>query len=266
MKIKFARQLLGVTLSALLTIGCQAAYHTEFETPPFNLDSTIIGTGGWISSAGASSALAHAKVVKAPWGVGDDSNALRLWRETSDTNSIRLKNNLDEPLEGQVKVTIGMAFDFSGNSGRTNFAFFDLSQNHSPLLLGFINSSSGGIFYRGIKDNPDVVILAKEDVKPNSVYTFTLSIDINAQTFDLLVSGLKADGSDFLFAEEGISAGPFNNKKLSTFYLESTGSSVLKSYVTSIDAHAIPEAESFALLLAGGIVTGLFLQFRPKHP
>lgn len=254
MIIKTKKLLLGGALSLLTAFTSQADYRTEFETPPFALNTTAIGYDNWVIAGTSSSAPAHAKVVETPWS---DTNSLRLWRETSDTTQIRLKKDLNDPREGLVKLSVELAFDFETktDSGAIQFSLYDLWAGHGPLLFGFTNSSgaTGGLFFRGVSTGDTVVILSKSDVSVNSPYTFTFTIDVAAKLFDLSVTGLKADGTDFSFSQTGITSGAFSGNKLKTLYIGNTGNSTLKGYVSSIDVHAIPEPGQTALLLGGGI-------------
>lgn len=255
MKTNLSSLALGLALSFSLTVASYADYHTTFQTPePYTLNSTILGHDGWVKSDGTSSASAHAKVVQAPWDSQGGSNALRLWRETTDTTSIRLKHDLAEPFEGEVTVTVGMAFNFPNTSGRTLFGFVDGANGRSPIVFGFSNSVTGGLFYRGSHDWDEVIFLPRDQVRLNSVYTFTLSINVATETFDLSVSGLKADGTEYFFSQSNLKTDVFAKKKLTTLYVENGGNVNHMSYISFIDVKAIPEPGSVALLLGGGLV------------
>ncbi len=255
MKTEFTKLILGCAFAVLMSAVCHAGYHTEFQTPsPYTLNSTVIGSDGWESVSEGS----RATVVKAPWDLEGDTTALRLYRETGDS-AIRLKNGDFEAIEGFAKVSVGMAFDdFSGNKGKTTFAFHDLSQSQSPIVFGFDNADGGGLYYRGINTSEQVVILPKAQVQLNSVYTFTLSINVSEKTFNILVTGFDEEGAEFSYAKANITSGNFGQSKLRLVYVETSSVATYKSYVSFIDVRAIPEPGSVALLFGGGVIACSF--------
>jgi len=233
------------------SLNAADAYSTTFATPPYTLGTTVIGTDGWVlPSAGSSSASTLATVIAAPW----DSNARVLSLAGSATNN-RLKNSSFTAFTtGEVEANASLAFDATtSHSGRyTQVAFQDLTSTSSPLTFGLNYTSTGGLYYQA-RGDVEVVILAKSDVKLNALYVFSLDIDLDASTFDILVTGIKADDSPFTYSQSGITW--TGSKSFSTLFLNNT--SAYTSYVDAISIHPVPEPSSVALLAIGAVLVGV---------
>ncbi len=254
--------------AVLAPVVAVAEYHTDFATPPYVLNSTVVGPDrtvgidGWRDTGGSSttSAYQNARVVAAPWEGG--SNVLRVFKETSDDYTVRLINNSFEAVTGLVELKVGMAFDFPVDTNRgsqsTTVAFRDLSQAASPIVFGLDFSSGGGLYYKG--EGAAVVLLGKNQLRMNAVYEFTLTIDFEAHEFDINIAGQYSDGSAFNETREKIAfADSFSAVSLLYVGNSVSGGSApsFKSYITHIDLQAVPEPGSVALLLGGaGVALG----------
>ncbi len=231
-----------------------AGYETHFETPsPYTLGATAIGSNGWAISGGSTSAETNAVVIRAPWDLSESTNVLKLKKATNGDSNVRLMNSSFAPLKGKVEVVAGMAFDFKLTEHKgtnTTVSFRDLYAGNGPISFGFTHTETGGLYYRGT--GGEIVILPKAEIKMNAVYTFHLSIDIEAQLFDLSVTGTKADNTAFSFTVANLESGAFTNQELSLIFLQQTGNVNFTGYISSLDVQAIPEPGVAQLLLGVG--------------
>ncbi len=261
MKIQTAKLLFGIAFGLMTAPFCQADYETKFNEPPYELGKTIVDVDGWVPTKSSNNgSKAYGIMVVAPWD--STSTVLRL-QGGDNTQKVRVKNSSFAPFSGEVKVVVGMAFNFDPletavKGARSSFAFFDLASGRSPISFGLDYDANGGLFYdASTATTPNYVkILDANEIKMNSLYEFTLLIHLEQETFDIFVTGLKADGDPFSASALSIPTGTFKDgiPVIDTLYVENMGSINSTAYLDHVGIYAIPEPGSTALILGGGIV------------
>lgn len=247
---------MGLPFLGVVVFGgmAQAAFLTGFDVPPYTLNGTVVGTQGW-TTYGTSSASTNALVIQNPMNASD--TLLRLRKTATGDASVRIKNNSFTAFTGTVYVDVAMAFDFnpaSDTSTATTVAFADLSQVTSPVSFGVDYATAGGLFY-GI-NSTRTVFLTKSNIKMNSIYLYSMKIDLVAKLFDLSVTGTLADNSPLNYSISNVSFNGLSGNSLSSIYMEISARQNYISYIDSVAISSVPEPSSLIMISLGAFLLG----------
>ncbi len=243
MKIFSISPLLFAFFSAQFFCSAKAdGYETNFAVPPYSVGASAIGIDGWEKPAfGNSSAETNAMVADAPWEPGQQ--ALRLAKTSGADYEVRLKNVSFDPIEGVIRMTASLAFDFPVSDNRTNnaattVAVRDFTAQGSPVSFGMDYSANGGIYYKGEGDA--VVVLPKDQIKMESVYKFTIDINMLERNFSVEITGAKSDGTPFRCAESSVPCKSFGAKPFNTVYVGHNARPDYVAYLRQIGVQTLP--------------------------
>lgn len=191
-----------IPLSAAFAVGVlsmsslRADYTVPMTDPPFSMGKSVIGIEGWEHRSDRANDDA-VRLVKVRWD--DYRPALFLYGAS-------IKNDFPKTHGTQVRVTLKVAFSFP--MARINLQQFRLLIGGAPFPeIAFQANSDGGIGFGDGTGRSMEILVPYKDVKSQSFYTITALIDFDKMTYDITITGVKADGSPLSIERKEI---PFN--------------------------------------------------------
>jgi hypothetical protein len=214
-----ARPLRTAVAAALaLILGATAArsdYTCNVGAPPYAVDRSIIGIGGWeYRLPTTEDHTARSRVVAVRWNAYKPAIMLK---------GANLKNTFPPTKSAQVIITFDVAFTFPdrGATGKQ----FRLGFMGAPMGEIFMDlGNEGGLGYQADgSGRGGIVVLKKADMKVNSFYRFIVKVDYASMKYEVAITGHRKDGAPFHFTS---GKAPFESraKNVSGLYLLSGAS------------------------------------------
>lgn len=241
-KTPYILALLGVTALAGLTANAQTYWSANFTTAEgYQLDQTVIGVNEWEASR-IDGPDTDAAVV-----MHQGSPALRVI-STATAGGPGNRNtrifNADMSVPGFAIIQARMAYEWdTGTPSTTPVRFFPDVESQRAFDLHF--HPQDGIYIQ--TGQGDIEILELADVSYGGYYDFEFAINYVDHTFDMSVTGFRADESPFTFQQSNI-ASLNQRSSLGRVSIFSNRGDINTLYVDSISV--IPEP-AYAGILVG---------------
>lgn len=178
----------------LSLLNVRADFIPNFGAAPYAMDQTVIGVDGWEYRLPdrEQNTPDMARVVQLA------NNGLKPGLELKNVN---LRNVSFPPATGD-KITVSFSLALEVPKGKPLGRSFRLWFGSVPLgEIYFEEGEAGGFGYGAENDGRTggTLCIPQADVSDNNFYTFTLEIHSTQLTYDLTVTGEKADGSPLNF-------------------------------------------------------------------
>lgn len=255
---------------ALPLYAAEAAtlWSTDFTSPPYTTDATVVDVEGWTESLFDSENNSDASLIAYSGATG--GTALRLYSTSTNPATLRQRSriyNSFEKVEGpKVEASFSIAYDWKGSSVNGTSIYFATTTETSPITLYF--SAKDGLYLRGTYgDETDRPILSAALAAKNSFYNFTVLFDFDARTFDLTVTGLDVNGEavNLTFNDIGFRTGtPTSMNGVNIVYLINDRGDNISTYVDQITIASIPEGSTLGMLGGAGAVAMIGSLLRRK--
>ena len=189
----------SITVLAFISLCglVRANFLADFGESPYVQNESVLGIDGWENRLPTETdTRERALVESAPWGEGKPVLVLR---------GASIKKGFPELVGGRVSITFTLAVQGVGPvlPGRQFRIFFE----GAPIgEIYYEPGPDGGFGYAGGGDGRSggILCVPQSEILENAFYTFTLEIDPDQQTFQIAVTGKKADGSCLDFIAENI--------------------------------------------------------------
>lgn len=187
-----------LTLLAACTLGANFAfadYTVPLAEPPFKFGETIIGIEGWEHRLVADKENNDsARLEKLYW---EDELPVFVFDGAS------VKNDFPKTTGSQVRITLRVAFTFPEKP---------LALQQFRLLIGgapfreivFQGNEEGGIGFGAGDARTMKVLVPFHELKSQSFYTITILMDYDRASYDISITGTKADESPLTFEQKDI--------------------------------------------------------------
>lgn len=176
----------------------RADFKPDFSAPPYVLNQTVLKVDGWEDRLPTEEDTTEtARLAPVSWN--QDKPAIVLERSS-------LKNISFPPAKSdRVSIAFSVAVDVLGQvqPGRQFRIFF----TGAPIGEVYYDADpEQGFGYHGVNDGRTggTVCIPSADVVNNSYYTFLFDLNAATQTYDISVTGKKADGTPLAFKAENI--------------------------------------------------------------
>lgn len=221
-----------ITLSTLFAVGLLSAgslhadYMVPMADPPFQTEKTIIGIEGWEFRGTGKQNEDSARFAKVRWDEGRPAFILY---------GASIKNDFPKAEGTQVRITLRAAFVFP--NANINLQQFRLLIGGAPFPeLAFQANKDGGI---GIGDGTGRqmdVLVPYSEVKSRSYYTITILVNYDKMAYDLMITGVKADGSPLNFERKNVE---FNAAKHGLQGMSIITAASVRTYISQLSIESL---------------------------
>ena len=177
----------------------QADYSTTFSVPPFRLNASALGIEGWEPrTPGAADDGLAARVTAIRWN--GNQPALVLQRAS-------IRNVFPKPEGTKVQVTVQIAVTFPRVGTQLHQARVAITNAPFGEIV-YDASKTGGLGFGDGTGRTGTIAVPIDVMKPNTFYTYSILIDYDLRTYDATITGMKRDGTPFLYENKGVAFEP----------------------------------------------------------
>lgn len=191
--------LLLFVIAGVLTAQAEEAsngFSTVFADPPFKVGESVLETGGWYAVGPLTWPENEHRLLKMTPVIaeipGDGSKTAVI------IPSYGIEKRFPEKLQGRVRITSVLQI---GPDGSATIYFSPLIGNRLLVNYG-CSAKNEGFYYEipeqsglGIEGEKPRTIVPPQDITAWEPYTLVMEMNLDADTFDLHITGKKSDGS-----------------------------------------------------------------------
>lgn len=186
----------SILSAGMMMAAAYADYTASFEDPPFKIGETILGINGWqprLANASPDDAAETARLVKVRWDG---------YKPAAVLSGASIKTEFPKTEGARVQVTVRLAITYADKA--SPLQQFRLLSDAPYGELVFSANENGGLGLGNGTGRDMKVLVPFKDLKPNSYYTFKATINYDQMTYDIVITGEKADGTPLNFEEKNV--------------------------------------------------------------